>query len=164
VSKAETPNWKVVLKTMKSISQRGEQFLAGIMDPSTVNVRDELPIFAVADISFWALRDFGTYLMKRCRTELSTAGACDQVTEGYPKYKRVIKTLGAAVETYMRRNGYWTSSGHRSGAHGGHGHHNANHGRAMLNLLLYSRSDDRFDLVSLEICRDDDNGKHSKRK
>lgn len=164
VSKAENSNWKVVMKTMKSISQRGEQFLAGMMDPSILDAGDMLPIFAVADISFWALRDFGTYLMKKSRSELSTAGACNQAIEEYPKYKRIIKTLGAAIESFMRRNGYWTSSGHRSGSNG-HSHYN-NERKGMLNLLLYSRSDDRFDLVSLEASRaEEENGKHhSKRK
>jgi hypothetical protein len=172
VSKSETPNWKVVLKTMKAISQKGEQFVTGLADPSTVvDAGESLPIFAVADISFWALRDFGTCLMKRGQQEKSAIGACRQITEEYPKFKRVLKTLGSAIESFMKRNGYWSSSSSSSSstAHR-EGHHREGHHRkaVLVSILLYSRADDRFDMISLESEakqeNSNDTGRSSRRK
>jgi len=166
IGKAETPNWKVIIKTMKVIIQKGEQFVSRMVDPSTADARDPLPIFAVADISFWALREFGTCLMKRGFKERSAMGACREVTEEYPSFKRIIKTLAGAIESFMKRCGYWstgttaTSTGH---------HHRSPHTRQFLvTILLYSRSDDRFDMISLETCQHHENmnesGKNSRRK
>lgn len=165
VSKTETPNWKVVLKTMKSISQRGEQFIAGMMDPSLVEAGDSLPIFAVAHISFFALRDFGTCLMKRSRSERSAVGACREVAEEYPKFKRIIKTLGSAIESFMKRQGYWIASGHQSTGKNGHHHGSPSSGPVLVTVLLYSRADDRFDMLSLEAGSPrDEHVRHSRRK
>ena len=166
VMKSETPHWKLVFKTMKAISQKGEQFLIALADPSTVDAGETLPIFAVCDISFWALRDFGTNLMKRCRQEKTTIGACRQTTEDYPKFKRILKTLGAAIESHMKRNGYWSSlssytttsssssSNHNNINSGQRGGGSVSHGERrhllMVSMLLYSREDDRFDMISLE--------------
>jgi len=162
VSKAE--NWKVVLKTMKSVAQRGEQFLSGMLDTSTVDASGRLSIFAVADISFWALREFGTCLMKRSRSERSATGACREVTEEYPKFKRIIKTLGLAIESFMKRNGYWMASGyHRSVSSANH--HESSVSRAkVVTILLYSRADDRFDMVSLEVAGADEEQARNFRK
>lgn len=142
VNKAETPNWKAVLKTMKVIVQKGEQFASGLLEG------ESFPIFAVADISFWALRDFGTSLMKLGHQEKSCLGACRQITEEYPKFKRILKTLGTAIESYMKHNGYWATN------NGGHINSRQNNstrgGQLLVPILLYSRADDRFDLISLE--------------
>jgi hypothetical protein len=168
VSKSETPNWKVVLKTMKAISQKGEQFVTGLADPSTVDAGESLPIFAVADISFWALRDFGTCLMKRGQQEKSAIGACRQITEEYPKFKRVLKTLGAAIESFMKRNGYWSSSsGTTTSTTGGHHFHREGR-KVLISILLYSRAEDRFDMIALEseakYESSNDTGRNSRRK
>lgn len=157
-------NWKVIVKTMKSVSQRGEQFIAGMIDPSSGDVGGNLPIFAVADISFWALRDFGTSLMKRSRSERSAAGACHEVTEVYPKFKRIIKTLGSAIESFMKKNGYWLASGHRSASTTLHQETSSSQA-SVVTILLYSRTDDRFDMVSLEAgSAQDEHTKHSRRR
>ena len=163
VSKAE--NWKVVLKTMKSVAQRGEQFISGMLDASAVDANMPLSIFAVADISFWALREFGTCLMKRSRSERSATGACREVTEEYPRFKRVIKTLGSAIESFMKRNGYWIASGHQRAVSTAH-HQETNQNRAkVVTILLYSRADDRFDMVSLEIVgAQEDHTRNARRK
>ena len=164
VSKAE--NWKVVLKTMKSVSQRGEQFLSGMLDTSTVDASGPLSIFAVADISFWALREFGTCLMKRSRSERSATGACREVTEEFPKFKRIIKTLGSAIESFMKRNGYWMASGYHRSVSTVHQHETSVSSRAkVVTILLYSRADDRFDMVSLEVAgADEEQARNFRRK
>lgn len=165
IGKAETPNWKVILKAMKVVIQKGEQFVSGMVDPSIVDAGETLPIFAVADISFWALRDFGTCLMKRGYQERSTMGACRQVTEEYPNFKRIIKTLGGAIESFMKRNGYWSTSSTATST----GHlRNSQTRQVMVTILLYSRTDDRFDMISLEACQDPEGtseaGRNAKRK
>ncbi len=166
ISKAETQNWKVILKTIKVIIQKGEQFVAGMADPSAIDAGQALPIFAVADISFWALREFGTCLMKRGYQEKSAAGACRQVTEEYPKFKRIIKTLGGAIENFMKRYDYWSTTS--SATSSGH-HRNPPQIRpGFVTILLYSRSDDRFDMISLESCHyqetTNETGKNIRRK
>lgn len=157
VSKADVPNWKALLKTMKGIAQKGESFVSSMADPSTNGAGDFLPIFAVADVSFWVLRDFGTMLMKRAN-ERSTTGACLEIKEQYPKHKRTIKTLGSAIDNFMKSNGFWVTTG--------------SHGNAVpkvvVIILLYSKVDDRFDMVTLESGLSDgasnDHGRHNRRK
>ena len=167
VGKAETPHWKVIIRTMKVVIQKGEQFVSGMVDPSIVDAGESLPMFAVSDISFWALREFGTCLMKRGCQERSAVGACREVTDTYPNFKRIIKTLGSAIENYMKRNGYWSTTTSTSAPSGHHRVPSQNR-QGLVNLLLYSRSDDRFDLISLETYHQQDNtndaGRNARRK
>jgi hypothetical protein len=168
VGKAETPHWKVVIRTMKIIMQKGEQFVSGIVDPSIVDAGETLPMFAVSEISFWALREFGTCLMKRGCHERSAVGACREVTDAYPNFKRIIKTLGSAIENFMKRNGYWSTTTNTSVPASGHHRMPSQNRQGLVNLLLYTRSDDRFDLISLETYHQQDNtnetGRNARRK
>jgi hypothetical protein len=98
--------------------------------------------------------------MQRSRRDESALGACLEITERYPKYKRALKTLATAIDNYMRRNGFWNQSRdrtnvavesplvhsrNRSGTETG-----ASSSNGVITILLYSKSDDRFDMVSLE--------------
>jgi len=132
------PAWKMAIKTMKGIIQKGDSFLSSLVDPSSAT--EALPVFAVADVSFWVLRDFGTCLMKRTN-ELSVGAACVDATEMHPEHKRVIKTLGRAIENFMKRNHFWPS-----------GSHGQAHQLKKVNVVvfLYSNMDDSFDMVTLE--------------
>jgi hypothetical protein len=135
-----TSNWKTVKKTIKGILQRGESFVSSLVDPFTDGAGESIPIFAVTDTPFWALREFGTCLMKR-ESEQSTSSTCIEVTERYPAYKRALKTLGAAIDSYMKRKNFWTGGNQ---GHQGHGR------RILVPILLYSKKDDRFDMITLE--------------
>ena len=159
VSKSETSSWKAVLKVMKVISQRGESFLSSLLDQQSGGI-ESLPIFAVSDVSFWVLRDFGTTLMKRSAVEQSAIGACLEITEHHPKHKRVFKTLGLAIDSYMRRNGFWLGG---SLKHDHHAH------QSIVTCLLYSKVDDRFDMVTLQSQQvdrvsSDNQGRSSRKK
>ena len=125
MTQKEASKYKSILKSMKSVIQKGETFVSSFMD----HAGEILPIFAVADVSFWVLRDFGTCLMKH-EKDTSFAGACQEIIEKYPGRKRVIKTLCAAIDSYMRRGGFGVDN---------------NRYRAI--FLLYSKLDDRFDMV-----------------
>lgn len=113
VSKNETSQWRSYLKAMKKAELASESFVKTLSGDAAV--------FAVTDVSFWALRDFGTALMRHS----DAMAALPEVSESYPKFKRALKTLAVAVDHYMRR-------------------------RAAATLLLYSRTDDQFDVVSLK--------------
>ena len=130
VSKSDTPNWKSILKTIKAVALRTESYLESLLRSS------HGPPTAVigANVSFWVLRDFGTCLMRRA--EATAYGASGEITEKYPKCKKVLKTLASAIDSVMKKNGFWSSR------------ERTNHG-ALATLLLYSKIDDRFDLVSL---------------
>lgn len=133
VSKQETPQWKSYLKTMKSISMSAESFLSSLQDPGGMI---GTPVFAVADVSFWVLREFGTVVMRR-ESEQSAIGAANEVTEQHPKHKRVLKTLAIAIDNFLKRHGVWSNSkSHASD-------------RGSVALLLYSKTDDRFDMISV---------------
>jgi len=130
-------NWKIMKKTTKAIVQRADGFLSALVDPTSKTAGEPVPIFAVTEISFFGLREFGTCLMKR-ESEHSTFNACIEVAEMYPSSKRALKTLGAAIDSSMKRKGFWTSS-------------NQAHGKRLsVQILLYSTKDDRFDMVTLE--------------
>jgi hypothetical protein len=128
VSKADTSNFKSVIKAMRGITQRAESFLHGMVD----RTETVLPVFAV-DVDFWCLREFGSRLMKTARNQ-GYSSVCQEVIDAYPSYKRSLKTLSSAIETYMKRNGF------------GQGDKPP---KREVTLLLYSKVDDRFDMVTL---------------
>jgi hypothetical protein len=174
VSKSETPNWKFILKSLKSLSQRSEAYLEHLHGPK--NSVQGTPVLGV-NVPFWVLREFGTCLMRR--GEPSASGAAMECTEQFPEHKKTLKTLAMAIDTTMKRNGYWTavvsggasSSGGASGGAGAMSSSNSSNSnnnssnnnnssssssssnsgvkRGLLTMLLYSKSDDRFDVVSL---------------
>lgn len=132
-----TSNWKTVKKTTKGIVQRADGFLSAFVNSNSKTGGEPIPIFAVTEISFFTLREFGTCLMKR-EKEHSTANACTEVSAKHPSQKRAIKTLGGAIDNYMKRKGFWTSSS------------SAQTKKLSMQILLYSAQDDRFDVVTLE--------------
>jgi len=138
-------SWKAISKTMKSILQRGESFVSSLIDSSKQSSKDSLTIFAVAEVPFLILREFGTCLMKRSK-EHSANGACHEMIDLHPKYKRVIKTLGGAIENYMKRKGFWMVGSNSQSQHVPH---------LNIIILLYSKIDDRFDMVTLDSGRTD---------
>jgi len=145
VSKNETPHWKALKKTMKKIELSGESYVSSLQHSGQRHVvaLHGTPVFA-ADISFWALRDFGTALMRRERQDHSASGAFTETAEQYPKFKRLLKTLTLAIDNYMKRHGIWT--GHNNGSRS---HHGNSSGSSLLTIFLYSKTDDRFDTVTL---------------
>jgi len=148
VSKTDTPHWKGVLKALKSVAQRSESYLT-----SQMNALGSTPVFGVSDLPFLVLRDFGTALMRRERTEQSAMGASIEVTERYPKGKRALKTLAMAVDYCMKKRGVWDPSTAARAHSPSRGHSPArgsSGGSQLLTVLLYSKLDDRFDMVSLE--------------
>jgi hypothetical protein len=136
------PVFKGGMKTLKSISQKSEAYLSSHLQP---NLGGSTPVFAVADVPFWVLRDFGTALMRRERKEQSAVGASIEATESYPRGKRPLKTLASAIDSLMRKRGIWEGNQSES-----HSHASAGGGSQLLTILLYSKQDDRFDMVSLE--------------
>ena len=127
VSKSDTSHWKSILKSIKGVTQRSEAFLNTLAETP---VR-ATPVFAV-NISFWELRDFGTCLMK----QEHAASASLEATKTYPKHKKVFKTLGLAIDSFLKKY------------------------KGEVTLLLYSKVDDRFDVVTL--CNSQ-NGKTDRR-
>lgn len=175
VSRSENPHRKY-LKWMKGISMSAQSYLSGLQDPNSPY--GAAPVFAVAEAPFLVLRECGTALMRRERAERSAAGAAAEIGERYPEYKRPLKTLGIAIDNYMRRQGYWSyhtksdlaatgtvgGSGASSSSH--HHHHHQHHSGApptssslLASLLLYSKKDDRFDLLTLS-CDGGGGGRH----
>lgn len=156
--KSEVPQWKAHQKALKAISMSAQNYLSSLHGSTSAlgssGAASLSPVFAVADASFFVLRDFGTCLMKREAAEKSAIGAANETIEHHPKHKRVIKTLGVAIDSFMRRQGLWsystnppsspsvlTSGPTRQETSGG--------GSTLVTLLLYSKVDDRFDLVTL---------------
>lgn len=140
VSKSDTSNWKAVMKGMKSVSQRAESFLASQQDPTRPS-----PVFGVPDLPFSVVRDFGSELMKRERKEQSAVGASIAVTERFPRGKRVLKTLANAIDNCMKKRGLWEEQSHH-----GQGQNKQSSGSKLLTIFLYSKVDDRFDMITLE--------------
>jgi len=144
ISRNDTPHYKTYLKGMKSVQLSAESYLSSFQNPSSQGAfgLEGVPVFAVADLPFFALRDFGTSLMRRERKEQSAAGTAAEMIENYPKHKRVLKTLSAAIDAFMKQNGVWSGSG---GARNDHDHHSS----SLMTVLFYSKVDDRFDMITL---------------
>ena len=158
VTKSETPHWKAYLKSIRKVELSAESFI------ESLGLQGSVAVFAVTDTSFWALRDFGTELMRRERDQ-SAGRAYTETSDKYPKYKRQLKTLASAIETFMRRQGIWTTKGDGTpGRHGGHHHKGSRDGSGPTTILLYSKSDDRFDVVTLSQPHGHSNGHGSSRR
>jgi len=154
ISRSDTPHYKSYLKGMKSVKLSAESYLSSLQDPSSQAAvgLEGVPVFAVTDLSFFVLRDFGTALMRRERMEKSSSGACDEMIEKYPKHRRVLKTLSVAIDNYLRQHNIWSNSGtngserNRSGSH-------ASASSSLITVLLYSKIDDRFDMITLNCSK-----------
>jgi len=159
ISKSETPQWKAYLKTMKSITMSAESYLVSLQDSKSLASAgmQGLPVFAVADATFWVLRDFGTELMRRERADKSAIGATNEIIERHPKYKRTIKTLGIAIDSYMKRHGIWGGGQQQQG--GNHHRRGEHRTSSLMTILLYSKVDDRFDMVTLSCIGGGTNGR-----
>ena len=133
--------WKSLLKSMKGIKLTAEAFLSSLTDVDAASSTG-VPVFAASELSFFQLRDFGTALMRRLEAKdtgsAPATGAGEEMTEKYPKHKRIFKTLVASIDNFMQRNGYWGSD-----------RGTASSETALLTALLYSKTDDRFDMMSL---------------
>jgi len=146
LSKTDTPHYKTYLKAMKSIERSAESYLASLQDPSSQDASEGVPVFAVADLPFFTLRDFGTSLMRRERIEQSASGAATEMIENYPKHKRVLKTLSSAIDSFMKQQGVWSGG---SGTNGSDHHRHHHGGTSLMTVLFYSKVDDRFDMITL---------------
>jgi len=133
VSRSEASNYKNVLKGLNTVRQRCESYVTQLKDPGVKGI----PVFSV-HLSFWAIREFGTCLMRR-EHERSALGASAEITERYPNHKRDLKTLAVAIDNYMKRSGVWGTTS-RDGKR--------EISKSLVFILLYSRIDDRFDVVT----------------
>ena len=147
-SKADRNQSITVAKTMRGITQRAEAFVRSMVDPGD-GPSNDLPVFVVNEVSFWCLRDFGSHLMRTADRQAndshwSAAQAYQATIELHPKYKRSLKTLGGAIDSYMKRNGF------SKGGPAGEKHHPNHHQRQEVIIFLYSKPDDRFDMITLQ--------------
>ena len=63
------------------------------------------------------------------REEHSSIAASNEIAEKYPQHKRVLKTLAMAIDYIMRQHG--------------------EAGEGLVDLMMYSIPDDRFDLIGV---------------
>jgi hypothetical protein len=166
VSKNETPHYKNTLKAMKTVKHAAESFLSSLPDPATHAEMglEGIPVFAVTEVSFFILREMGTEIMRREKSEMSAAGACAVMIEKYPKHKRVLRTLSVAIDNFMKQShNFWSSSGDPSSLGEHHQYSLTSSGSSLtstlsttpsfssslITVLLYSKVDDRFDMMTL---------------
>jgi hypothetical protein len=147
LSKNESPHWKAYNKAIKKVEHSAKAFMSTLGGATDGGGMHDIPVFAVTDVSFWAIRDFATALMRRERQEQSSNGAFTETAETYPKFKRSLKTLSIAIDNFMKRQGIWTTtSTNRDSHHHQHHHHGDT---SLLTALIYSKNDDRFDVFSV---------------
>lgn len=142
IMKSDYQNWKSILKILKTVSQRSEAYLETILDSSS----SQGTVVIATDLPFWVIREFGTSLMRKSG-ESTSAMASAEIIERYPKHKRVLKTLSMAIDATMKKRGFWNNNMSSSNPKGGGSSQVLS--RDMLTLFLYSRLDDRFDMISL---------------
>jgi hypothetical protein len=149
ISKADTPHYKSALRSMKSVKLAAKAYLSSLQDPGSQadnGLTEGVPVFAVTELSFFVLRDFGSVLMRREQKDQSASGACAEMIELYPRHKRVLKTLSVAIDNLMiQRYSLWSGSsvlaqGNLAGSPPS---------SSLITVLLYSKVDDRFDVITL---------------
>lgn len=155
------PRRKPLQKAMKSATLQAEEYVSSMLEAKSHNSTG-IPLFAVTDLSFFMLRDFGSELMRREEKDQSASGACAAMIEKYPNHRRTWKTLSAAIDNYMKqRHSFWShlksskmdttpppSSSKRTISIGSVDSSTP----AMVTMLLYSKADDRFDTITLNTC------------
>jgi hypothetical protein len=167
VSKNETPHYKNTLKAMKGVKHAAQNFLATLPDPASLADigLEGIPVFAVMEVSFFILREMGTEIMRREKSEMSTAGACAVMMERYPKHRRVLRTLSLAMDNFMKQShNFWNSIGEPMGGGPSMSSGMGTATPSMIPVLLYSKMDDRFDMITLtSSCMDCGKAKSSHR-
>ena len=130
--KHESVRAKSTLKALKTATQRAEAYIGELFVGNSTN---GTPVLAV-DLPFRILREYGTCLMD-CGN--NTAHARDEISQRFPKHKRVVKTLSSAIDSVLRRRGMTTEKKSKS----------TEEGLQPISMFMYSSPDDRFDLVSI---------------
>lgn len=156
------PRRKPLQKAMKSATMQAEEYISSMLEVKSTNSTG-VPLFAVTDLTFFMLRDFGTELMRREAKDQSASGACATMIEKYPNHRRTWKTLSAAIDHYMKqRHAYWSRN--KSNKLDSTTHQSSTSKRAtsvgstdsstgtLITILLHSKVDDRFDIISLNSC------------
>ena len=145
ISKGDSLHYKTYLKGVRSIRLAAESFVDSLQNPSGQSDvgLEGVPVFAAADLPFFALRDFGTSLMRRETTEQSASGTATEMMEKYPKHRRVIKTLSIAIDAFMKQHGFWSGSATSGSTVNDHS------SSSLMTVLFYSKVDDRFDVITL---------------
>jgi hypothetical protein len=158
ISKADTPHYKSALRSMKSVKLAAKAYLSSLQDPGSQadnGLTEGVPVFAVTELSFFVLRDFGSVLMRREQNDQSASGACAEMIERYPRHKRVLKTLSVAIDNLMiQRYSLWSGSsvlaqGNLAGSAPS---------SSLITVLLYSKVDDRFDMITLNANKNKSRG------
>lgn len=142
VSRNETLHYKSFLKGLKATKLAAQNFLSNMHD-----VSHQVPVFAVADLTFFMIRDFGTSLMQREIYEQSSSGACNELIEKFPKQKRSFRTLSIAMDNFMKQKGIWVNTA--SGKNNVQDTFQTPLHSSPMTVLLYSKIDDRFDMITV---------------
>jgi len=100
LSKSDRSDYIAVKKMLRTISQKAKTFLNDLVNSKSV-AGGQGPLIIAVDMPFFVVRDFGTSIM--IRGESHTLEAKNELTERHPKYKKVLKTLFATIETLARR-------------------------------------------------------------
>lgn len=125
---------KAAKKALKTASQRAEAYLSEL----TGNSVGGTPVFAV-DLPLRVLREYGTCLME---SGTNVANTRDEISQKYPKHKRVLKTLSSAIDNFLRRRATSNEKRFKTSPE-------ALAPPQPISMFLYSTSEDRFDLVSV---------------
>eukprot|EP00559_Dactyliosolen_fragilissimus_P000849 CAMPEP_0184868370 /NCGR_PEP_ID=MMETSP0580-20130426/30236_1 /TAXON_ID=1118495 /ORGANISM="Dactyliosolen fragilissimus" /LENGTH=140 /DNA_ID=CAMNT_0027369221 /DNA_START=1826 /DNA_END=2248 /DNA_ORIENTATION=+ len=124
---------------MKMMKHRAEAFVGDLKD--SLNGRGSQSSLVLAlDIPFRVIRDFGTTVMTSSQSSLSSCAY--EAGQKYPKYKKVLKTLSAAIESLLKRSGPCADNDACKKI-------NNTTKSSLIPLFLYSIQDDQFDLLSL---------------
>jgi len=133
------------LKKIKSSVQRAASYLSHLCDASTSQGGDGTPVLAIT-LSFFLLREFGTIIMSRHGS--SVVDSSSELFDRYPKHKKHLKSLAMSIDHLLRRQVSMNFTENSKSKSGNPEIKKKQSG--LFTLFLYSISDDRFDLVTLE--------------
>ncbi len=125
------PKIKAARKTLKTARQRAGNYIT--------NMAMDDVLVVVVDLPFTIVREFNSAAMFKAGPNVATATV--DLLASYPRYKKCLKTLAMCLDHLSRRE----LEERKPLSHSGR--------ESLLNILVLSFPDDRFDLLTLDIYR-----------
>jgi len=135
--KGDKAEYKTISKSLKATRQKAEAFLNDLSRPHS-NRRTQTFVIAI-DLPLKVLRDFGTWILNHGTSKAYFSS--NELTNKFPKHKKVFKTLYLAIQNLTRKRIRSSSKGDSD---------DEEKNDFLIHCFLYSTPDERYDFITLD--------------